>query len=73
MGRGQHWTKVDRCRPLTSKCDPRARWRLDDTMRGHHTSMFIQIVCEKCHRDELKAIDDLIILFGKRHNMTGAA
>jgi hypothetical protein len=42
-------------------------------MRGHHTSMFIQIVCEKCHRDELKAIDDLIILFGKRHNMTGAA
>ena len=52
--------------------DPRARWRLDDTMLGHHTSMCIQIVCEKCHRDELKAIDDLIILFGKRHNMTGA-
>ena len=52
--------------------DPRARWRLDDSMLGHHASMFIQIVCEKCHRDELKAIDHLILLFGKRHNMTGA-
>ncbi len=52
--------------------DPRARWRLDDSMLGRHASMFIQIICEKCHRDELKAIDDLITLFGKPHNMNRA-
>lgn len=48
--------------------DPRAGRRpsVNDTMLGNYAAMFVEIFCENCHRHDVKAVDDLRVMYGDR-------